>query len=332
MGVAGQGDLLGREVSGDVRDGAASQLAFLQDLQRLLDEGQFVASYKFALLMAIAELCLEREPEPDGTLKLPIRDLAARMIELYWPQVAPFRGEVPLHQNTGAPAAILRRIAEMRGTRGTLAEARSSRNWESLVGQVARHVEQMPLWRLQVIAGEPYTFLYEHRLVYASIVLNPGVSRAFRALNTVVVSLVQMAWIRYLHRVPANQAIIGPDSDLASFLFGSERNSLTALREPLRDLQSAKCFYCAGRLAMGGDIDHFIPWSRYPRDLGHNFVLAHSKCNAAKTDMLADIPHLEAWVSETTATVASSARSSSSRSSSTTSLHPCEWRCGRMKA
>ena len=59
------------------------------------------------------------------------------------------------------------------------------------------------------------------------------------ASNTVVASLVQMAWIRYLHRVPANQAIIGPDSDLATFLFGSERNTLTALREPLRDLQSA---------------------------------------------------------------------------------------------
>ncbi len=29
-------------------------------------------------------------------------------------------------------------------------------------------------------------------------------------------------------------------------------------------------------------IDHFIPWSRYPIDLGHNFVLAHAGCNSAK--------------------------------------------------
>ena len=60
-------------MNGGARGSAASQLAFLQDLQRLLDEGQFVASYKFALLMAIAELCLEREPEADGSLKLPLR-------------------------------------------------------------------------------------------------------------------------------------------------------------------------------------------------------------------------------------------------------------------
>jgi hypothetical protein len=30
------------------------QIAFLSNLQRLLDEGQFVASYKFALLLFLA--------------------------------------------------------------------------------------------------------------------------------------------------------------------------------------------------------------------------------------------------------------------------------------
>jgi len=274
---------------------AAAHLAFLQDLQRLLDEGQFVASYKFALLMAITELCLEREPAEDGTLRLHLRDLAARIIEVYWPQVAPFRGEAALHQNTGKPAAILRHVALAREGRGTLAEARRSRKWDALVGQVARHIEKMPLFKLQVVGGGPRTFLYEHRLDYGAVTLNPGVAQSFRALNPIVVALVQMAWIRYLHRVPANRAIIGADSDLATFLFGSERNVLKMLREPLRDLQAARCFYCRRKIPKGGDIDHFIPWARYPRDLGHNFVLAHAKCNASKSDFLADIPHLAAW-------------------------------------
>ena len=43
-------------------------------------------------------------------------------------------------------------------------------------------------------------------------------------------------------------------------------------------------------------VDHFIPWSRYPLDLGHNFVLAHVSCNQAKRDMLAAVGHLERWV------------------------------------
>jgi len=31
-----------------------------------------------------------------------------------------------------------------------------------------------------------------------------------------------------------------------------------------------------------GEIDHFAPWSRYPRDLAHNLVLAHKVCNRQK--------------------------------------------------
>ena len=43
------------------------------------------------------------------------------------------------------------------------------------------------------------------------------------------------------------------------------------------------------------EVDHFIPWSRYPTDLGQNFVLAHSKCNNSKSDFLAAEPHLGMW-------------------------------------
>lgn len=43
-------------------------------------------------------------------------------------------------------------------------------------------------------------------------------------------------------------------------------------------------------------MDHFIPGSRYPLDLGHNFVLAHGACNQDKRDMLAAPGHLQRWV------------------------------------
>jgi 5-methylcytosine-specific restriction endonuclease McrA len=33
-------------------------------------------------------------------------------------------------------------------------------------------------------------------------------------------------------------------------------------------------------------IDHFIPWSRFPVDLGNNFVLALATCNGKKSDRL----------------------------------------------
>ena len=64
----------------------------------------------------------------------------------------------------------------------------------------------------------------------------------------------------------------------------------------LLELQRGKCFYCAGAVRDGGDVDHFIPWALYKVDLGHNFVLAHASCNQDKRDMLAAAGHLERWV------------------------------------
>jgi hypothetical protein len=43
-------------------------------------------------------------------------------------------------------------------------------------------------------------------------------------------------------------------------------------------------------------VDHFIPHSLYPRDLAHNFVLAHPACNRSKSDTLAAKQHLLKWL------------------------------------
>ncbi len=39
--------------------GDRGQLDFLQHVQRIFDEGEFVATYKFALLIALVELAIE---------------------------------------------------------------------------------------------------------------------------------------------------------------------------------------------------------------------------------------------------------------------------------
>jgi hypothetical protein len=44
------------------------------------------------------------------------------------------------------------------------------------------------------------------------------------------------------------------------------------------------------------DVDHFIPHTLYPRDLAHNFVLAHPSCNRSKSDTLAAKQHLRNWL------------------------------------
>lgn len=87
----------------------------------------------------------------------------------------------------------------------------------------------------------------------------------------------------------------GDSPGLEVFLFGSERQGLESLRPILRKTQKATCFYCDRSVRGPGEIDHFIPWSRYSNDLGHNFVLAHSDCNRRKSDFLAHPEHLARW-------------------------------------
>jgi len=89
--------------------------------------------------------------------------------------------------------------------------------------------------------------------------------------------------------------VLGTTTDLGEFLFGGERSDLSVVRVILDDVQAGRCFYCDTVMKKPGHVDHFIPWSKYPLDLGHNFVVAHETCNSAKSDHLADAGFLASW-------------------------------------
>jgi hypothetical protein len=57
------------------------QIQFLVKLQRLLDEGLFVASYKFALLLALADLSVEKGDDSGAKLLLSTEEIAAKFLQ-----------------------------------------------------------------------------------------------------------------------------------------------------------------------------------------------------------------------------------------------------------
>jgi hypothetical protein len=67
-----------------------TQVQFLFKIQRLLSEGGFVATYKFALLVALGELAVERGDDITEHLDLDTVDLAEKFVQLYWRQVLPW--------------------------------------------------------------------------------------------------------------------------------------------------------------------------------------------------------------------------------------------------
>jgi 5-methylcytosine-specific restriction endonuclease McrA len=114
-----------------------------------------------------------------------------------------------------------------------------------------------------------------------------------RAFYKLIRDLIEGAWVRFVQKVNASR--LGNVTDLGTFLFGQERADIDAYRQILLDVQQGRCLYCLKPLVKQTQLDHFIPWSRYPADIGHNFVLAHDKCNNAKLDYVAAEKHLAAW-------------------------------------
>jgi hypothetical protein len=274
---------------------------FLHNIQRLLGEGQFVATYKFALIHALADLAVLKGDDSGDALVLDTQDIATHFIELYWRQARPFcsgSGEaLVLQQNTGRQAAVISRIiAAHSHCGGSLFRFQQSMaaEWRTLVAEIDKVVRVMPLWKLQTVGEEQLDCLYDNVGRGKQITLKPGVAFCFRAFYGLIRDLVEGAWVRFVQSL--NAPALGKTTDVGSFLFGQERAVLAACRPILLDIQRGECLYCEKPLRQAADVDHFVPWSRYPADIGQNLVLAHTACNRAKSDFVAAERHLAAWV------------------------------------
>jgi hypothetical protein len=100
------------------------QVKFLLHVQRLLTEGSFVATYKHALLLSIADMCVERGDDADGHLRITTLELAEKFISYYWRQSVPYHPaghpSAILKQNTGRQAAIIGSVMKAREAYGGL--------------------------------------------------------------------------------------------------------------------------------------------------------------------------------------------------------------------
>src|SRR5262245_19792296 len=207
------------------------QIQFLRNIQRLLAEGLFVASYKFALVHSLADLAVLKGDVSGAPLEIETKDIAAKFVDLYWRQSRPSQvggtSGLILQQSTGRQAAIISQIAQSQqecgGSLFRLKQAATDR-WKALVAEVDRVVRIMPLWKLQTVGNEPLEFLYENLGGGDRITLKPGVGYCLRAFYELIRDLIEGAWVRFVQKL--NSSKLGSVTDLGTFLFGEERASL----------------------------------------------------------------------------------------------------------
>jgi hypothetical protein len=140
------------------------QIRFLTNLQRLLDEGLFVASYKFALLLALADLSIEKGDDTGAALPLTTDEIGEKFVQYYWRQAAPYAAGSKarvLQQNTGKQAAVVNIVGAARQQHGdSLATVmKQAAIKRQLCGEVSQVVRMMPLWKLQTVGQERLDFL-----------------------------------------------------------------------------------------------------------------------------------------------------------------------------
>ena len=291
---------------------ADDQLQFLQKIQRLLEAGRFTSTYKFALLIALTNVAVERGNDTNTALTIELADVAREFLALYWPQAKPYLhlgAQLSQNNNKLKPATILTLLRREVAV-GKSDYARLRRNTgepDRLVTAARELIVRMPLPRLQHIealksnSSSADQFLYkcpesaDEVRTLRTITLLPGVGACLRALRGVIIALVQARWAQWVRE---NNPALGRDRNLEAFMFGQDRVALAQFAPKLYDLQDGRCFYTQKRLdgIKGAEVDHFIAWARFPSNDPLNLVLASRKANNDKRDHIASTRHLAAWV------------------------------------
>lgn len=280
---------------------ATEQLKFLKKIQRILQSGKFTSTYKFALLISLTQLSIEQGDDSGAPLTLEYVDIAEKFIDLYWRQSLPFQFESQeafvLLQNKGSQAGIVNAVIKSQNQYKTIAALKNHiPAWQLLIDNIASTIKLYPVAHLQNIDSDHDEFLYSLRHSTQHLILLPKVAYCLRQFSGIIEELCQKAWMDHIRLNKKNGVVLSDLPDLETFLFKNNRSSLGKVTDVLKEIQNNHCFYCGKKIQSSKSaVDHFIPWSLYSADTGHNFVLADSTCNSKKSNFLADIPFYEQW-------------------------------------
>jgi 5-methylcytosine-specific restriction endonuclease McrA len=283
---------------------------FAERFLALLDQASVATTYKYALLLALIDSCLDgTDPAGNPPERIAVRHLAEQVLAQYWTHTDPYPGTGDVLRQSGVgQAELLTQIRRFRGAdpagRSTLSAARYSAGYERLVAAASWKLAEMPLPRLQRVGNTVDPFLYEigwDETITRRQFEGASFDRSVHLLPGVAPELVRLAPLLRLlvERLWASRVIVYnrlPEGRLDEFLFRRARLDAVRVRLSLFELQDGRCFYTGRQLRPAqADVDHFVPWSRSPLNAIENLVVADRRINNDKRDHLAGAEHVARW-------------------------------------
>ena len=267
-----------------------------QRITSLLTLGRKQTTYKFALVMALMDYCVENLPkDPHDPLSVPIEDLADFVISYYWPQVDSYNVTIgPLYHGSGVsrnatiPNSIRAFKTKYADMRSAAFARETTSEYPSLRRKIAHELTRNPIKYLQTNGrnGSIEQFVLYDLPSDASnttICLKNGVAWSLAYLEPLLRPFIENCWRDEIIRF--NKGL--KEDRLVEFLFGSSRSNIAKLTPNLSEFQNGKCFYCGKSFRPKEiEIDHVLPWSRTFIDGVANLVATDKRCNGNKSDML----------------------------------------------
>jgi SAM-dependent methyltransferase len=284
-------------------------LRAVDQIEGILNRDRKVATYKFALFRALAEIATQ-EPRtarwlPNGKVAVPIDRIAERWLRYYWPIFASPQ-PIPQSQSEGAgpnqpiafraPLQALMQAFAQQGEHGGLAAWHAA----SSAGQLDTHLKRLHRQALQSIASAirsgPVTYaggaldsgrVFQFDGASRSVLMSAELWRELSLLGHWIIDAVIVRWAALTERFGHRQGIRSGDV-LPLLLARPDPDRVTAVARGIYLAAHAdRCVWSGRHLAARNFVvDHAIPFSLWGNNDLWNLLPADAGINARKSDRL----------------------------------------------
>ena len=284
-------------------------LRAVDQIEGILNRDRKVATYKFALFRALAEIATQ-EPRtarwlPNGLVAVPIDRIAERWLRYYWPIFASPR-PIPQSQSEGAgpnqPAAFRAPLQALMQAFGQQGEHGGLAAWQAAVsaGQLDARLLRLHRQALTSIAATirsgPVTYaggaldsgrVFQFDGSSRSVLMSAELWRELSLLGHWIIDAVIVRWAALTERFAHRQGIRSGDV-LPLLLARPDPERVTSVARGIYlAARAQRCVWSGRRLNPENFVvDHAIPFALWGNNDLWNLLPAHKVVNGQKSDKL----------------------------------------------